>query len=554
MSLITELEKRRGVLQTDRTAIVPHWQELQRYINPLLGRFFGEKPNRGAPDLDSIIKATSVQAVTILAAGMQSGLTNPSRQWFKLTTHNPDTISRDVKMWLDEVHSRMLTVMSSSNFYRALHGAYEEIGTFGTAALVIEEDFNDVIRCKTFTAGTYCLGLGARDDIDTMYQDLWATAWQIAGRFEEKNCSDKIKNALRNNHDTLFEIRHAIEPDPTRHHRFRSVWWELGAETPLRESWYDIFPVMSPRWQVKAGDTYGFGPGTKALPEVKMLQKMASMRLTGINKQVEPPLVVPDNMVGKKINNYPNGVTYAPTGTGGTDSSIIRPLYGVQLSLNDLNSTMLETVNDINKIMHVDLFLMLHAQDNSRQMTAREVIERHEEKMLALGPVLERLENELLTPAIEQIFNIMFDSGLIPPVPEGLSGGDLKIEYVSVLSQAQRMMGLAPIQDMVTFGGSLAGIAPEVMDNIDWDETLRTYGDLLGVPAKMLRDAEDVAKTREARAQQQAQQEEAAMMQQIAQTGAQAAQGAKTLSEADLNTDNALQALLGANAAGAGDM
>lgn len=552
MSIITELEKRRKDLQTEREAILSHWRDLQQYINPLIGRFDNAKPNRGALELDRIIKATSLQAITIMAAGMQSGLTNPSRQWFKLTTHNPDTISRDVKMWLDEVHSRMLTVMASSNFYRALHAVYEEIGTFGTAAIIIEEDFNDVIRCKTFTAGTYSLGIGVREDVDVMYQDLWASARQIAKRFKEANCSDKVKMALRNNQDTPFEVRHAIEEDPKGgRHKFRSVWWELGEEKPLHEGWYDVFPVMSPRWQVKAGDTYGFGPGTKALPEVKMLQKMASSRLTGINKQVEPPMVAPASMVGRKINSYPNSVTYVPEGAN--IDNYIRPLYGVQLSLSDLNSTMLETVQDINSIMHVDLFLMLSTQ-NTGQMTAREVAERHEEKMLALGPVLERLENELLTPAIEQVFNIMFDSGLIPPVPEGLSGGDLKIEYVSVLSQAQRMMGLAPIQDMLEFSGSLGGAFPEVMDNLNPDEALRTYADLLGVPAKLLRDPQEVAATREARAQAQQQQAAAMQMQQMAQTGQQLAQGAKTLSDADLNSDNALQALLGANAAGAGDM
>lgn len=551
MSLIQELEKRRGVLQTDRNAMISHWRELQKYINPLLGRFDNERPNRGAPDTDSIIKATSVQAITIMAAGMQSGLTNPSRQWFKLTTHNPETVSRDVKIWLDEVHSRMMTVMASSNFYRALHAVYEEIGTFGTSALVIEEDFYDVIRCKTFTAGTYCLGIGAREDVDTMYQDVWASALQIAKKFKEVNCSDKVRTALRNNRDTLFEIRHAIEPDPKGGRKFRSVWWELSEEKALREGWYDVFPVMSPRWQVKSGDTYGFGPGTRALPEVKMLQKMASSRLTGINKQVEPPLTAPSSMVGKKINSYPNSVTYVPDEVN--KDNIIRPLYGVQLSLSDLNNTMLETVQDINSIMHVDLFLMLQSQ-NTTQMTAREVAERHEEKMLALGPVLERLENELLTPAIEQVFDIMYDSGLIPPVPEGLSGGDLKIEYVSVLAQTQRMMGLAPIQDMLAFSGSLGGAFPEVMDNLDADETLRTYADLLGIPAKLIKDPQDVAAIREARAQAQQQQAAALQAQQMAQTGQQVAQGAKTLSDADLNADNALGALLGAGAAGAGEM
>lgn len=149
---IQALDKRRSSLSETRQVMIPHWQDLQRYINPLRGRFNNEKPQRHLPDFDKLLNGASQKAARILAAGMQAGLTNPARQWFKLTTHEPENESRDVRMWCDEVHSRMMTIMSASNFYHALHGCYDEIGTFGTAPLSIEEDYNNVIRCRTLTA------------------------------------------------------------------------------------------------------------------------------------------------------------------------------------------------------------------------------------------------------------------------------------------------------------------------------------------------------------------------------------------------------------------
>ena len=182
-------------------------------------------------------------------------------------------------------------------------------------------------------------------------------------------------------------------------------------------------------------------------------------------------------------------------------------------------------------------------------MTAREVVERHEEKMLALGPVLERLEWELLTPAIERIYTIMEDAGKIPEPPEEIQGQELKIEYVSILAQAQRMMGLKSVEQLVSFAGSLAAVSPEVMDVIDMDTAVREYGDMVGSPQKILRGEKDVQALRAQRAQrtmqmQQEQQEAAAV-----QTLSQGAQGAKTLSEIDPGS-GALQALMGTNVTG----
>ena len=549
-SLRKRLEQRRAALRQDEQVMEPHWRELREYIQPFRGRFAGEQANQTAPSMAKIIRAEALRARRTLSAGMLSGLTSPSRQWFKLSVHDVElTRNHDVQMWCDEVQRRMMAVMAGSSFYHALHSLYDEVAVFGTGALIIMPDYDEFIKCRTMTAGTYYLGKAQSDRVDSFYRDIQLTAGAIVSEFGEENCSVSVQRAARDNPDTLFEVRHAIEPDPDPSARFpwRSVYWEPTAPTDkiLRIGGYNSFPVQTPRWHVIDADVYGYGPGSEVLPDVKALQVMERDRLEGVRKQVAPPVVADVSLKGRGVKTSPNGITYVQSGTVGP---MIAPLYSVPLNLADLQLSIQDVVRNINSTLYVDLFLMIQQQDGP-QMTAREVVERHEEKMLALGPVLERLEWELLTPAIERIYTIMEDAGKIPEPPEEIQGQELKIEYVSILAQAQRMMGLKSVEQLVSFAGSLAAVSPEVMDVIDMDTAVREYGDMVGSPQKILRGEKDVQALRAQREQramqmQQAQQEAAAV-----QTLSQGAQGAKTLSEIDPGS-GALQALMGTNVTG----
>ena len=549
-SLRKRLEQRRAALRQDEQVMEPHWRELREYIQPFRGRFAGEQVNQTAPSMAKIIRAEALRARRTLSAGMLSGLTSPSRQWFKLSVHDVElTRNHNVQMWCDEVQRRMMAVMAGSSFYHALHSLYDEVSVFGTGVLIIMPDYDEFIKCRTMTAGTYYLGKAQSDRVDSFYRDMQLTAGAIVAEFGEENCSLSVQRAARDNPDTLFEVRHAIEPDPDPSARFpwRSVYWEPTApmDKILRIGGYNSFPVQTPRWHIIDADVYGYGPGSEVLPDVKALQVMERDRLEGVRKQVAPPVVADVSLKGRGVKTSPNGITYVQSGAVGP---MIAPLYSVPLNLADLQLSIQDVVRNINSTLYVDLFLMLQQKDGA-QMTAREIVERHEEKMLALGPVLERLEWELLTPAIERIYTIMEDAGKIPEPPEEIQGQELKIEYVSILAQAQKMMGLKSVEQLVAFAGSLAAVSPEVMDVIDMDAAVREYGDMVGSPQKILRGEKDVQALRAQRAQraiqmQQAQQEAAAV-----QTLSQGAQGAKTLSEINPGS-GALQALLGTNITG----
>ena len=130
-----------------------------------------------------------------------------------------------------------------------------------------------------------------------------------------------------------------------------------------------------------------------------------------------------------------------------------------------------------------------------------EVAERHEEKLLMLGPVLERMHNEILDPLIEMTFSRMVEAGIVPPPPDELQGMELNVEFVSMLAQAQRAIATNSVDRFVGNLGAMAGIKPEVLDKFDADRWADAYADMLGIDPELIVPGEQVALIRKQRAE-----------------------------------------------------
>lgn len=532
---VRDLQKRVEELEKARDGFKPQWEEIAKYVTPGRGIFNNAEPNRGERKDTELLDATPFQALTTLAAGMQGGLTSPSRPWFKLGVTDPELGDYEpVRVWLDEVERRMLHIMGRSNTYNCLHTLYGEVGAFGTGAIYIEEDPTEVLRCTALTAGEYAVAFDSRGMAAEFCRTFWMSAPQLADKFGYEALSDGAKSALDGGRrGQWFSVHHLILPNdefsPLKDERrsarampWASVYWEHGKEKPLRVAGYEEFPVLVPRWDVVGADFYGRGPGWAALGESKMLQELRYDYLGAQKMAIKPPLMGPAGAKKARINLTPGALTYYE------NDIAIRPIYQVQPDIPGQLQAIAESRQLIQRFFYADLFLMLAASDH-RDMTAREVTERHEEKMLMLGPVLERLENELLDPLIERVFAIMDRMGLIPQPPEDLGGKLLQVEYISVLAQAQRMVGIEGIERLAGFVGNMAAMNPQVLDKLDLDEAVDQYARKLGVPAAVVVSDEKVAAIREQRAQQQAQMEQMAAMQQAAQT---AQQGAGAVNQA----------------------
>ena len=556
----------RAQLENERASFLSHWRSLSDWILPRRARFSTSDVNKGDRRNQNIIDSTATLASRTMQSGMMGGLTSPARPWFRLTTPDPDMAEfGSVKAWLDTVSRRMVNVFLKSNLYNVLPTIYGDLGVFGTAAMIVEEDFDQTIRALPFAIGSYCISNNSRLRVDVFSREFRFTVRQLVEKFGEKdpktgkpnwdNFSTSVKNLYdTGNYEAWVDVYHLIKPnreyDPRRleakYKKYSSCYFEAGSSAGthgysmtepgkyLRESGYDFFPVLAPRWQVTGEDVYGTDcPGMTALGDIRALQTMQKRKSQAIEKMVNPPMVGPTSLKMHKATILPGDITYIDEREG---LKGYRPAHEVNFRIGELAQDINETQQRISRAFYEDLFLMISRSDR-REITAREIDERREEKLLALGPVLEQLNQDLLDPLIDIAFEIMGRQGLIPEPPEELQGMELKVEYISVMAQAQKLLGISSIERFAGFASQIAQVQPEALDKIDTDQMLDIYGESASVPFGIVRTDEAVGQIRQSRQQQQQAMQQQAMVQQ-------AATSAKDLSQTSLEGDNALSRII----------
>ncbi len=534
LPLRDRLLMRWSALKSERASWMAHWQEISNVTLPRSGRYTAQDRNKGTKRHNTIYDNTSIRALRILGAGMMSGATSPARPWFRLRTADRNLRgSAAVKVWMADATQLILDVFAASNTYRALHTLYQELGAFGTAAAIVLEDYENVIHLTPMTVGEYALATDFKGNVDTLYREFQKTVGDIVEEFGYDNCSIATQAMYDSrSYDTWVTLLHAIEPRSMRDYdkadarnmKFRSCYLEVGQTDNklLRESGYRSFRVLAPRWDVTGGDIYGSSPGMEALGDIKQLQHQQLRKAECIDYQTRPPLQAPVSYKNQDIRMVPGGVAYvdATSPAGG-----IRTAFEVNLNLQHLAEDMAEVRNRINAAFYADLFLML-ANDTRSGVTATEIAERHEEKMLMIGPTLERLHNELLQPLVHLTFERLAEVGALPSAPPELKGREIEVEFTSLLAQAQRAVATAGIDKFVGNLGGIARFKPEVLDKFDSDAWADEYSEMLGVDPRLVVPTEVVLSQRQQRAQAQMQAQQA---QATAQMMQQQAATAKTL-------------------------
>jgi len=498
-SEVSRLHKAMFEVQTSGQWLLK-WKDIRDYINPYLGFFAEDTPNFGERRDELMINTTPLQANNTQAAGMQDGITSPSRPWMRLTVAEPELARvQAVKYWCDAVTEILLDLFARSNFYDSAIEFYKELGAPGTAAMLIEEDGERGIWCRTFTIGEYAIGADHRGRVNRFARNVLLTVAQMVSAFGVDNCPSGVQELWRSRSvERYCRVKHLVIPNPNYIEGklirwakpYLSLYWseEGEAEDYLAIGGYDDFPFAVSRWSVKGADVYGRGPGWYALGDAKVLQAMEEDILTGIKKQVDPPMLAPvDVLSAGGVNTLPNGVTYYSREFG---DNAIRSALAVNIDVAGAEAKKQSIEAAINRHFFVDLFRMLEGIEAGSSITAREIIERVQEKMAQIGPVFGRLQHEFLQPVIDRVFNIALRSGLLPPPPQVLEGREIKIEYVSAMAQAQKMQGLTAIEQLAKFAGSLAAMDEGVLDKLDFDAMVDKYAGMLGVsPAVVVSDA-----------------------------------------------------------------
>ena len=528
--LVTRIITKQESLKSYRTPWENLWQDCGEYVNPNRGDFSTIRYRADTARYDKIYDTTAPLANENLASGLQGFLTSPSQRWFSLSTFD-DEINEEyqVKEWLNKttniLYDRVFNI-PESNFNSQAHELYLDLGSFGTAVMMVQDNPGSGISFRTFHLADCYIQENDSGFVDTLYRKYKRTGRQLMERFGDA-VPEKIIKISQKDPYREFEVIHAVEPSetygdpikkPTKK-AFKSCYVLLEEKTLLEEGGFDEFPYMVPRWSKVAGEIYGRSPSMTSLPDIKMVNAMMKTIIKAAQKITDPPLLVPDDGFILPVRTVPGGLNFYRSGT----QDRIEPLE--TRGRPDIGFDLLNNRREhIKAAFHVD-WMQMPDQKGSPNMTATEVVARQEEKMRLMGPMIGRLQVEFLGPLIDRVFKIMMRKKQIPQPPGILEGQEMKILYTSPLARAQKSGQLMTITRLFESMVPLFQAKPDLLDNMNTDETFRYFHHLLDAPAKILNPEEKVQEERQQRQEQQEQ-----MMQ--AEQAKMESESAKNISEA----------------------
>jgi hypothetical protein len=518
---------------------------------------------RGAPINQHILDSSGVIFARNLASGLVSGKSSPTSQWFKLKIGRLDsTTTSPVSLWLSECERLLYLIFSESNFYNAIGVFYYDLVIFGTAALLIYEHFDNVINCVNPCLGEYYIDIDGDYFPTVFYREFTMTVDAVVSKFGRENVSAPILQLYDDpggaNRTRELIVAHSIEPNNDGRGRefgfsdrfaYRECYWEWGGSTSpqggaaappgfLRRSGYYEQPAIMGRWDIVSNDPYGRSPGMDALPDQKQVQLETRRKAQAIDKMVNPPLVADVQLKNQPANLTPGGITYVQGFAAGGKPGFAS-VYETKFPVQEITADLAEVKSRLSQIFFNDVLRVASQYETRSNVTAVEWDLRKSESLVMLGPVLERIDFEVLKPVLERVFAIANRAGILPPAPAEIQGQMMNIEFVSVLAQAQQATQAAGIERLFQITGGLVGVDPSVMDNIDIDFAVDKYSSLLGNDPRMIRAPDALQGIRQQRAQQQAQAQQADIAQKLSQ-------GAANLSKTDVGGgQNALQQMQG---------
>lgn len=553
-------------LRINRYSWWTHWRELADYFLPRRYKWI-ITPNmmaRGSPINQHIIDDSGTFAARNLAAGLVSGKSSPTRRWLKLKLGDEDSSDpTPVGLWLAACERLLYNIFQESGFYNSIATFYYDLVIFGTAVMIVYEDFENVIRCYNPCAGEYYIDIDGNYRPCILYREFTMTVAAVVDEFGIENITPTVKRLYeqRDGSGRTREIivAHAIEPNDDKHDfgipkrfKYRECYWEWGGSTSpqsgqqanvnggyfLRKRGYHEQPMVITRWDLVSNDAYGRSPAMDALGDQKQLQLETRRKAQAIDKMVNPPLVADIQLKNQPASLLPGGMTYV-TGFAQSGNAAIGTIYDTKFPVDEITEDLAEVRQRIGRCFFNDLFQVISQFPTRSNVSATEIDARRAEAMIMLGPVLDRIDTEGLKTFVNRTWAIAARAGILPPAPQAIQGREAQVEFVSMLAQAQTAAEASGIERLFQFVGGLVGVDPAAMDNVDIDFAIDKYSELLSNDPRIIRNPEQLQMIRRQRAQDQQAAQQAQMAQQLAQ-------GAETLSNTQVGGGkNALEAMTG---------
>jgi len=482
--------------------------------------------------------STSLMASELMAQFVASNTISPAQQWFSLRMRNLNLRGNDaINEWLEESRDRMLAQFSRSMFYGEGVESLIDWGGFGTGFLLVEELPPSINRrtegfrgfhVQAKRTGRFVIADGPDGLVDTAMDEMEMTASNLKAQFGDTKLPEKVTQALATGKpDEKFCVVHAIYPRTLSEQEFAagnlkmpwaSVWIEKESKTILRESGYPSFPAGVPRYHRTPGEVYGRGRGDIAFGDIWTLNQAKKMGLEDWALKIRPPVLMRHDSVIGTLRLVPSGPTTINTHGQAIGDTIMPWQTGSHPEVSQIKEE--ELRKSIRQIFFVDQILALMEVSKS-EMTAFEFAKKMELLFKLMGPVYGRTQRELLQRVVDIAFEQMWLAGAFSPPPDNIfdTDGEIAVEFENPLARAQRAVDVESvtlaIQDLIP----IAQVKPEVWDWLDTDKYAQHAFSVRGVPAKVTRTDQEVEALRQARFQQEAQEQSLAEAGQIAEAG-----------------------------------
>lgn len=536
-----------SVMQNARKPHWSIWRDMARVYLPYTHPWLMNAQQNEKLQLNSqYITSAGLSALRTQSAGLMNGITSPTRPWFSLGI-GPDTskLSLASRQWLEICNSIMRNILARSNFYNVISMGYFDLGLFGIAGMKIFEDKDRVINVQRFNIGEFYVDYDYTGKLRRYDRICMMTLSDLKQQFGEENLPAAVREQLKNpaSWNSKRTVNHAVWRkgtfEPLRHPSDRFEWQEIYWMDSHDDPTTDVLsiagfrdqPAMFPRWSAEIG--YSASPAMDAYADMLELGQLILSKGTGLAKMIDPPMLIDASLRNERKSMMPGGYAYIPNLR---DAVGARPAYQLNIPFSELRSDIRDLRVSIAEIFNNDLFKMISQLDTVRSAT--EIDARKEEKLVLLSHFLERFENEQLDPSISRTFSIALNQGLFPDPPPEILNIDLRPQYTSILATAQRAIATVPLERLLQMVGQVSAVDQTVLDIVNFDQLIYTYGADIGANPTVLRDAEQLRERRSAREQQLAALEASA-------TAATAIKGARELSQTDVGGGaNALQRLL----------
>lgn len=451
----------------------------------------------------------AVEATNTAVNGIMGYLISQNIRWFNVRTQNKNSIDSDelygAKDYMELVVTTILNMLAQCNFYSSTHLATKDAFVQGTSAEFIINGKDKKIVYDTIDPTEFYIREDENRKVDTFFRVYEIPAKVAFKKWGEKLPYEVKKMIKDGSGHTRVKFLHAIYPREDAYSQkgkilfstekpYASIHYSYTGDEVFEESGYDEFPLAIHRWTINGTGPYGSSPIIEIIEEIKKLNKMSLLYMTGADKNANPPIFAPEILKGR-LNLNPGGMNYANLKQTGSPE-----VFPTSLDLDGLYVSIKDKERNIEQALYSDLFNILMRQDQTR--TATEVREIKGEGLVLLSSIIGNLQEEKITPLIMRTYNIMLASGLIEQPPKELKDaaddGVVKVELDGPLAQNMKAyhqttgitQGLEALEKVMSLN-------QDSVVNIDFDKLIRLAVSSGGMPQTVIREKSEVKKIKE---------------------------------------------------------